>query len=1601
MARWLAAVATMVLLASGVATAQTFEPPPSGVEPSEEVLAAIQELLPCPRIGQLEVSGGVGAVGSFSGFTRRCEWRGGGEQIRVTVSWQNPDSFSFFSCGAEGSFDAGPPTRTTINDPTHVISTSTDVNGPAAGRASRVEQVASELTESVRPFSRRCPTPPTTITCPAIEGLTAQEPRTPSSTSDRYEATCGYNTAEGQPAGRVELEWSPVGSVQGAQQCAFPDRVQGGFASLRASDAAAMARVVANDPGAMDGFIVGGRDLLAQLAPASRPCSEVDFVPYEEQVTPLPEFFASTFTAEAVTPAPGPEPVTTTTQPDETPSTTAAGGATTPPTTLGPSVAEQPGTAASGIGTLARILALVATVVSVAAVGLTLLTMRKETRLRPRFEILRAVVTAAGAIGFVVLLSRPTPLWAIGAAVVLGLALGWVQGSNSQLRMTEKGVMARRAGWAVVAFAAGVVLIQAASWLNRTGVIAVGVAISFLSAALAAGVIAGRRQQMASLSATTLLLPAAIVAGLAMLATPFAVAQHDGESHGCTVLSSEPPDRCPGHDTLIELVPWEEVGVTGGLFVLEGKPFADVVLPTGLYGDAPEPLIRTISWDTTNLDGIVTSRYSLDEEYTFAARDNGECCDVVYSGLGTRSFLNNSGEVTSTATHEMTGPLQPIGAIGEGVDAFTQTPGLPFTEIQRFGALPAEACTRIVGGPPARSSRVELTDLVYAVDGEAREPAEAESSGFAAFQKCEIPGFTIEAGLAVAPPPPPSVERRPTGFFGGAGEAGGCPVYQELVKALAPASFPGVDTATVGDLFLKPNSTACSAGSLFEPVAFGQGGPGGTRHELTLRMPDPTPELEAQRLAEAAHTFSTAALPEAIPPRNRCEIGTDGVPLERPDGERCETITIHETPDTGQIWIHTDYQRLDGPNVTVRAHLPWGNFIYRCHHCEPGDPLVVDFLDRLNDFGTIGIGNYGDGPVIIDEVGETGAPTTTTTPEQAVTEELGDLIDIVSEETGITDRDAIAAALVGILGAGALAGVSLLEGSLSATDLAQSFHEGGFDAMDERIEDAHRQAVEEVAVVDERGEVLMPGEDGLYEWDDGDSVRRVPREELEDLISRAEAAQGQFEAEHAALAAQHAARAEDDWTNYVEGFQDRMAAAQAAEQAQATLQQWEMDRGRRLRDVLEDHIGLDPVIDRMLDRLERDPRVSDSEFRTMRTILAQQLRDQALIDQLGDQSELAMALDGMRHDAAAVLDHFGPYGQVPAYVLRNPEILELPARIGMAWATGGASEIIMLPVDTWRTLERTADHVMATENRDLTTGEIVWEVAETAVWELTIAHLAGGGGGGSTVAADALQGMPPPRNVVLRHLGPGERIPPHFLHQTGFTQRHLDNMADFTRRRNVVMGARTTNPYSLRHLQEGLAIPKPLDIKSKSIGDLDVLLGAKSQHRGTVGLFEPRMPDTSGMTDELADAVRSRYSQRMDEWRTIRPQIEADPNRFIRDGRVFDAKTGKPFAGDMDMVYMRDATTGEIIRGQRYQDLVAEATDRGLIEHGAELNLVDDLTRGKPVGSPEWRAAWDKAHELRGTLEGATVHGNEFVVEMGIDGTLRMGPDKAQLMRDY
>nr|MDJ0499244.1 hypothetical protein [Acidimicrobiia bacterium] len=129
---------------------------------------------------------------------------------------------------------------------------------------------------------------------------------------------------------------------------------------------------------------------------------------------------------------------------------------------------------------------------SVAALVLAILFVRRETRIVIRRDVVRLIIAAATVLVMNAVLDIATPAWTIALAIVLGGGLGVLQGRQLTVRTEGDRMYAQRTVWGVAAWGTGTVLLQLAGVINRAGLANIGLAAGFFGAATVAGMLVGR-----------------------------------------------------------------------------------------------------------------------------------------------------------------------------------------------------------------------------------------------------------------------------------------------------------------------------------------------------------------------------------------------------------------------------------------------------------------------------------------------------------------------------------------------------------------------------------------------------------------------------------------------------------------------------------------------------------------------------------------------------------------------------------------------------------------------------------------------------------------------------------------------------------------------------------------------------------------------------------------------------------------------------------------------------------------------------------------------------------------------------------------------------
>jgi hypothetical protein len=990
-------------------------------------------------------------------------------------------------------------------------------------------------------------TQPENVVCPNVPGYEAtfdyEVPINFNSFVGGYDVNCWYQSLSVDADGAItesELilnaywappdgdekvaQWAPDSVGLDTTYCSDIDELTGGLGIVASDERAVRGTYTFREFYKPFDAVVGAeavRTLRELVKPFARSCAGAEIIPRSAYFTPLPPYIADALEAAG---ASSPEPPAATSPPTST-----APAATAPVTTeADAAVAPSPGSGSSGSEGSSGMRALGFVFLGLSVVGLLWALRRagKERRVRPRLDAIRILLIAGTAIGTMMVLAN-TPAWAVVGGVVLGAVLGWLQGRNVSIFFKGTRVYEKRNVVAIGAFAVGLVVSQGAGLLNRKGMIGIGVGVTFLSAATAAGLLAGRRKPLAAAGSggAATMLVAGLFAALVLPLAAVAMAQEQ---------PTEEERRAAITADLTEAVAWESIEITGGLFPQTQKPFAIIPVSPGLV-EAPEPLTRTIEWEDAN-----GSSFEVTETFTFDLNADSVCCTVGYEGDGSESFGQITNELTASGIlGDFVSPTDmPVNRLG----APTVEWGVPFGEAEDIWTGGDEPiCRRPVAEQP-RGNEGEWSTLER--NG---EPIDWVSPSFAMYTQCEIDGFDAQAALAALPPVPASSasEREARGF---GTTIPGCPVFQESFGALYDPSMGSAPTNDLQRMFMAPNTSACS-----DFVNIGQEGRGGTRSEVAYDLVTPDPKTEGLRQFNIADAMISALPLHQISKDNQCAIGTDGVALAPAgDGETCQFRSWHDLGE-GVITIFTDYDFVDGPNVFVRGDFPWGSYDYRCHHCDPSSPEVARIVAAMDVFGNTGLGNFGPKGEVVGTVG---------VPDDKVGEKTDagvsareDLIDLLADDPSDPFERAAIAAAIGLVGTIGIATVEEILGRKEEDD----------EAIPPPLldENGEPMVVSDGVTLDANGEVVP---EGLVKWVDGYGDETwISREEAVDRVS----------AEKAARAADEEwrrERAQDAETTWMDN--EREAATkkrEAAANAEAELLSSQASHREKVWDWFEAH----------------------------------------------------------------------------------------------------------------------------------------------------------------------------------------------------------------------------------------------------------------------------------------------------------------------------------------------------------------------------------------------------------------------------------------------
>ncbi|MFQ6325602.1 hypothetical protein ACLMAL_05625 [Nocardia sp. CWNU-33] len=232
----------------------------------------------------------------------------------------------------------------------------------------------------------------------------------------------------------------------------------------------------------------------------------------------------------------------------------------------------------------------------------------------------------------------------------------------------------------------------------------------------------------------------------------------------------------------------------------------------------------------------------------------------------------------------------------------------------------------------------------------------------------------------------------------------------------------------------------------------------------------------------------------------------------------------------------------------------------------------------------------------------------------------------------------------------------------------------------------------------------------------------------------------------------------------------------------------------------------------------------------------------------------------------------------------------------------------------------------------------------------------------------ANESAPPPQDPVNPHapaLVPAVSEPMEAkierLH--GIPVHRQQAIQEYANKHNLIITVRPTNPDAVARINAGLP-GKPELVKSKSINDLDVELGAKPGSQGLVGYFvfpesasepgELRLPPRDGVSEEHWNQLVKRLDERRAEYAALRASMDKHihKGRFVvREGIVHgrnDADEFLPLTGDHDLFDIRHAGGSRLSPLENFQ-------------HFDQAHLADMGVQHPPLAywNPTSQADWD------------------------------------------
>lgn len=177
----------------------------------------------------------------------------------------------------------------------------------------------------------------------------------------------------------------------------------------------------------------------------------------------------------------------------------------------------------------------------------------------------------------------------------------------------------------------------------------------------------------------------------------------------------------------------------------------------------------------------------------------------------------------------------------------------------------------------------------------------------------------------------------------------------------------------------------------------------------------------------------------------------------------------------------------------------------------------------------------------------------------------------------------------------------------------------------------------------------------------------------------------------------------------------------------------------------------------------------------------------------------------------------------------------------------------------------------------------------------------------------------------------------------GLTLRDQNNIRMVADTYGVKPLVRVSNEDMVNRIETGEVYPKPELVRTKTITDRDLPLGFS---KDLVGLSACKQPDPPARIPDMTDSewreLNKRYKQRLDEFQDQKSaleemQAEGKITWDQKTGLITDAKTGKPFAGGIDVFGYVDAKTAKQVSPFTRNRINQELRALGITQHNEHL----------------------------------------------------------------